>query len=183
MHQILHTFGQVHQFQRAACLRHRNEARNQFADTRTVDIRNISKVQVVRSRTASRNTVDPSPSVIRPEISITVTSPTWRVFNIRLMKFRFGSPILPDPVFRVNAHSDLRRVVGGPLSVPSRWPSYPLLQARKLLAGIRHRASSTREFAKRPCPDREEPQVAESRRHRLKLAELAGVITNFTSSC
>jgi hypothetical protein len=31
---------------------------------------------------AVADTLDPAPRVIRPEISITVTSPTWRVFNI-----------------------------------------------------------------------------------------------------
>src|ERR1700689_3167215 len=36
------------------------------------------------SRRASRNALDPSPSVIRPETSITVTSPTWRLFNLTL---------------------------------------------------------------------------------------------------
>src|ERR1700722_20041419 len=31
-------------------------------------------------------TLDPSPRVMRPETSMTVTSPTWRVFSFALMK-------------------------------------------------------------------------------------------------
>src|SRR6185295_4779877 len=36
------------------------------------------------SRRASRSALDPSPSVIRPATSTTLTSPTWRVLNLTL---------------------------------------------------------------------------------------------------
>src|SRR5690242_13773377 len=63
------------------------------------------------SRRVSRNALEPSPSVMRPATSNTLTSPTWRVFKLTLTSSTSSNkpaPLFPDEILGQGDFGTLR---------------------------------------------------------------------------